>query len=81
MADLPEGMRISLAVYVTSDSSGIDTVISACNAKRFDEGGLAGLIDVSIKTANEIAGLTDFRAMTCAEIEDYLTAEEEVDNE
>ncbi len=77
MTTLPQGLRISLSMYLVSDSSGINTVINALNAKQFNEEGLAGLIDASIKTANELVSLTDFRAMTDAEIEDYLITEEE----
>ena len=77
MTTLPQGLRISLSMYLVSDSSGINTGIGACNAKQFNEEDLACLINATIKTANELVSLTDFRAMTDAEIEDYLITEEE----
>lgn len=82
MVRLPEGMRISLSVYLTSDAAGINAVVSVGGGKAIKEDIPASLVDVAISTAGETAGISDFRPMTDEEIAVYIKAQEEdEDNE
>ena len=76
MISLPMGMRAGFEVYLISDSSGIDTVISASGGKTISDENMSPFVDASIAAANEMTDLEDFRPMSDDEVTEYLAKQE-----
>ncbi len=81
MINLPVGMRVDFQVYLTSESSGIDTVISSSGAKSIPEEDMSPFVDASIAAANEMTDLDDFRPMLDDEVIEYLAKQEGEDDD
>ncbi len=76
MISLPMGMRADFNIYMVSESTGLDSVVTVKGGKRVGED-MTPLVHAAIKSASDLSGVDDFRAMTDAEIDDYLASQEE----
>jgi hypothetical protein len=74
MYPLPEGVEVSFQVYCTSDSTGIDIVVSLKGMKQLPVE--AGLIDTA-GILRSLPEADDWRVMTRDEITEYKANEKE----
>ncbi len=75
MASLPKGVRIAVTVYLVSEE-GLTSAINLSGGLKIPED-FAPLVKAATEAANEIAKVDTFRPMTDEEVEEYLEAEDE----
>lgn len=78
--ELPECMTVDVSVYVTSPSSGATAAIACARGKALSDD-FDGLIQGACTALNGMAGVSDARPMTRAEVAAYCDAQERGDDE
>lgn len=68
--DMPDGIRLGIEVYMISETLETGSVVLATGCKELPDD-LDKMISLSIASANDIMGVTDFRVMTDEEIDGY----------
>lgn len=76
---LPDCLRISIRVFMTSDKLGVNTHIAAKDASVIDLSKVQEFIDYAVPAANSMLGTDDCRPMTDEEVKEYLEQEREDD--